>query len=105
MPGTSIIIYPAGSPALRTVSSNYAALSTDTIILANAATAPFSITLPTAVGVNGKNYIVKKTDSTENVVTLATTSGQTIDGMANDLIATPLESDTYVSDGANWQKT
>ena len=37
-----------------------------------------TVTLPTAVGVNGQNYVIKNRGT--GVVTVATTSSQTIDG-------------------------
>jgi len=52
--------------------------------------------------VTGKQYTIKKTDTSLNVVTVATTSSQTIDGVTTNVLATPYESITVLSDGANW---
>ena len=84
--------------------ANYTLLAADNTVLCNAVTAGFTITLPTAVGVTGKQYTIKKTDTTLNVVTVATTSSQTIDGATTNIIATPYESITVVSDGSNWSQ-
>lgn len=58
-----------------------------------------TVTLPTAVGVNGQNYVIKNNGS--GVVTVATTSGQTIDG-ANTKSLNNNDSIEVISDGSNW---
>lgn len=85
------------------VTTTYAALTTDVNILANAASGAFTVTLPTAVGIAGKSYTVKKTDASLNGVTVATTSSQTIDGAALFALLYQNSEMTCFSDGANWQ--
>lgn len=58
-----------------------------------------TITLPTAVG-NTNLYNIKMTGT--NVVTIATTGGQTIDGSASAAISVQYVSIDLLSDGANW---
>ena len=58
-----------------------------------------SVTLPTAVGINGKNYVIKNRGT--GVVTVATTSSQTIDG-ANSKSLNNNDSIEVISDGSNW---
>lgn len=58
-----------------------------------------TITLPTAVGISGKVYVVKNTGA--GTVTLATTSAQTIDGAATQSIAANT-SLMVQSTNANW---
>jgi len=58
-----------------------------------------TVTLPTAVGVNGKNYVIKNRGT--GVVTVATTSSQTIDG-ANSKSLNNNDSIEVISDGSNW---
>ena len=59
-------------------------------------------TLPTAVGISGKRFTVVNTTGGYNV-TLATTSSQTIDGIAGGwVLATKNDSITVVSNGTNW---
>jgi len=93
----------AAATAVTTVTTTYAALSGDSVILANATTAAFTVTLPTAAGATGKAYTVKKTDGSANAVTLATTSAQTIDGGATATLNYPYTSLTVISDGSNWE--
>ena len=63
------------------------------LVLANAATAAFTVTLPTAPG-GGAVVGVKKTDSSANAVTVVGSSGVTIDG---DATATLLGQDWVVN--------
>lgn len=58
-----------------------------------------TITLPTAVGCVGYQFVVKNTAAT--TVTLATTGGQTIDGASTQSI-TQYTALTVVSNGTNW---
>ncbi len=91
------------SSTLVSKTANYIIVSTDGIILANATSAGFTVTLPTAIGVTGIEYTIKKTDSSINLVTIATTSSQTIDGITTKTLGTQYASITVISDGANWQ--
>lgn len=88
--------------AVATKTANYTLTTNDNEILADATGGTFTLTLPTAVGNTGKVFYMKKIDSSANVVTVATTSSQTIDGSTTRNLATQNESWTVVSDGANW---
>ncbi len=81
-------------------SSNPGTLGGETV-LANAGSGPITITLPTAVGTHNIHSI-KKTDSSTNAVTVATTSSQTIDGSTSAAIRVRYVTLTVVSDGSNW---
>ncbi len=71
--------------------------------LVNCTGGALTITLPTAVGIQGREYVIKKTDSSANAVTLATTSSQTIDGAASLTISAQYSLYRVQSDNANWQ--
>jgi hypothetical protein len=58
-----------------------------------------TVTLPTAVGVNGKNYVIKNRGT--GVVTVATTSSQTIDGASTKSLNNN-DGIEIISDGSNW---
>jgi len=78
-------------------SANFTATSlTSTINCTNTIT----ITLPTAVGTSGRFHTIK--NSGTGVVTIATTSSQTIDGSATQSLATQWSKITVQSTGANW---
>lgn len=58
-----------------------------------------TLTLPTAASIEGRRYDLK--NSGTGLVTIATTSSQTIDGDTTRIL-TQYESITVVSDGSNW---
>lgn len=91
----------AGSAAFKYVAktADYTANELDYTIHFTSSTDIF--TLPTAVGCTGRIYVVKNTSG--NVLTLATTSGQTIDGSAPTTIANGTAAQ-FQSTGANWIK-
>jgi hypothetical protein len=72
------------------------------ITLSDATSGNQTITLPTAVGISGNIYFVKKIDSSANTVTINTTSSQTIDGATSRVIYDRYSSYMVVSDGSNW---
>jgi hypothetical protein len=88
--------------AVTSQTGAYTATAAVTIILCNATTAAFAVTLPTAVGNSGLAFTIKKTDSTANAITINTTSSQTIDGALTLLVSTQWAYAQVVSDGANW---
>jgi len=68
----------------------------------NCTSGTFTVTLPTAVSQAGKSIAVK--NSGTGVITIATTSSQTMDGgaSASITIATQYNVLVFTSDGANW---
>lgn len=65
----------------------------------NCTSGTFTITLPTAVSQAGRVYVIK--NSGTGVITIATSSSQTIDGAAS-LVFGQYVSYTIASNGANW---
>ena len=88
--------------AVSTKTANYTGLYSDDVILGDATSGAITITLPTAVGFSGKVFNIKKTDSSVNAVTIATTSSQTIDGALTQPILTQYQNITVVSNGVGW---
>lgn len=83
-----------------TKNANYPLTAADQIVLG---TGNITITLPTAVGIKGRWYIVKKMDAPGTVIAVQTTAAETIDGQAPPLnIIGQYQSWTLVSDGAGW---
>jgi hypothetical protein len=86
-------------PVIQSKTANYTVVGTDDVVICTANT--FTITLLTAVGRAGKRFTVKNTGS--GVITMATTSSQTID-TASAALTQLFQNDslTFESDGANW---
>lgn len=85
--------------------ANYTLTTSDGLIVADATGGSFTLTLPTAVGNDGVNFHIKRTDATlANTVTLNTTSSQTIDGYASGALKLHTKNEEYwlASDGSNW---
>lgn len=90
-----------GSLTYTSTSSTYAILTTDDVVECTSGT--FTATLPTAVGVTGKAYVIK--NSGTGVITIATTSAQTIDGITTKNLNNQYDAATLISNGANWVVT
>jgi len=82
--------------------SAYTAAVSDSTILADASGGTFQITLPTAVGCQGRQYTIKRTGATNNM-TVGGTSAQTLDGATTKTLGSQNASITVQSDNANWQ--
>lgn len=85
---------------LRTITSNRTLDVTDHTILCNSASA-LTVTLPTAVGCEGREYLIKDINAI-GVVIIATTSSQTIDGSLTHILRLQWQYIAVRSDGANW---
>lgn len=95
---------PAALPtlAISTKTGAYTLVDGDHIILADANSAGFTLTLPTAVGRAGLVFHVKKVDATANAVVIDGNGSETIDGATTRSITIQHETVSIVSDGANW---
>lgn len=93
-------LHSAGSLAVGYVAktANYTLTSTDFLVECTANS--FTVTLPTAVGIQGRIYIIKNTGA--GTITLATTSSQTIDGAAPGSLGAGPTQISLLSNNANW---
>ena len=78
-------------------SANYSIQNTDGAIECTGDT--FALTLPTAVGIAGRTFVIKNTGS--GTITLNTTSSQTIDGQLTQTMS-QWNSITVISNGTNY---
>ena len=97
-----------GSLALysRSFTSSTTAASTDNTLLFTGTTAS-TVTLPDATACAGRVYSIKNASGTTPlpVLTVATTSSQTIDGSSSWLLTNSKSVLTVISDGSNWNVT
>jgi hypothetical protein len=95
--------------AITSVSSNTTLGYGNQVVLVDCAAGFTTVTLPTAVGHAGQQYIIKRVGSASNRGVVNTTSSQTIDGVAAAGNAFNLrsfnETLAVISDGANWKLT
>lgn len=91
----------AGKFSIQTKTTTYTAVMGE-YVSCNATGGAFTVTLPTAVGFDGEMIKIKKTDSSANAITVATTSAQTIDGASTFTIRSQYDVNAFTSDGSNW---
>jgi len=93
-------IVSAGSlaTAYAAKTTTYTITATDSVIDCTSGT--FTVTLPTAVGCTGRQYVIK--NSGTGAITVACNGAQTIDGVTTSTLGTQYQSLTVVSNNANW---
>lgn len=77
--------------------------TTHKVVDVNAAAGAVSVFLPTAVGCNGREYTICKTDSSGNQVTIDGSGSETINGALTKVLTTQYETVTLISTGAGWR--
>lgn len=82
--------------------ANYTATTSDDVILCSASGGAFTITLYAASGNSGRRLTIKKTDSSNNAITIDGNASETIDGTTTKTIASQYTSLTILCDGSNW---
>ena len=75
---------------------------TDYFIKVDATAGNRTVTLPTAEGNMGKQFIMKKMDVSGNQVIVATSGSETIDGVASKNTTTQYAVIRVISDDSNW---
>jgi hypothetical protein len=88
--------------AMSAVSSTTTLSSTNDVVTVNATSAAVTINLPSAATVTGKVFIVKKIDSSSNVITIDGYSTETIDGATTVTLGALNEMVKIISDGSGW---
>ena len=97
-PTSTLDVNGSMSLPITTKSANYIATASDyTIVFTTAAT----LTLPSAVGIEGRIYIVKNLDDT-NTALVSPDGSETIDGLTVDYQIFTGGATTFQSDGSNW---
>ena len=92
----------SGRTSATTQAATYSILPSNGLVELNATSGAFTATLPSAVTNPGMLCRVIKIDSSSNAVTIATTSGQTINGASTIGLSSQWAGKTLVSDGSNW---
>lgn len=91
-----------GSLPVTTKTTTYSITALDAIILCDTSSAGFTVTLPTAVGNTGKEFHIYKISSDANILTVDTTSSQTMNGFLTWTLAGQYSRFILFSDGSNW---
>jgi|GEM_PF-1381417 len=88
---------------VTTKTGTYTATISDYSILCDASTTAFTVNLPAAAAIKGRIYVIKKTDSSANNITIDGNSSESIDGNATYLLTAKNKYIMIQSDGTNWQ--
>jgi len=91
-----------GVLTIQTITADYTMIWADRTILADASSAPITVTLPDPASYPDEELSIKKIDSSTNAVTVAPHGSETIDGAASVSLANQWDSVTVKSDGTNW---
>lgn len=100
-PNSTLSIDGSMSNAYQSKTSTYTITEFDYFV--DAVSGTFTITLPTAVGCRGRHYVIK--NSGTGVLTIATTSSQTIDGASTKILGVQYGGYNLTSDNINWKIT
>ena len=95
-------VVPASSTPVSSHVLGYTAKASDSTITMNATALALTVALPTAVGISGKKYTIKKTDASVNAVTVDADGSETIDGATTKDLAAQWDYVTIQSNGTNW---
>jgi len=98
---SATLVFGGMRPGYAAKTTTYTLTSTDYFIDCTSGT--FTVTLPTAVGITGHEYIIK--NSGVGTITIATTSSQTIDGVTTKTLSSQYSGYRLNSDGSNWKIT
>ena len=85
------------------VSSNITLTFTHHTVLVDASGGSRTITLPSAGICNGREFVIRKIDTSTNTVVITPQSGQTIDGQSSITLHLPNIVAKLRSDGSNWR--
>ena len=81
---------------------SYTLTNTNSILLADPATANMTLTLPSSSANVGKRYTIVRSAAGANTVTVAAAGGNTIAGSATQVLTDPYQTLVIVSIGNNW---
>ncbi len=102
VPTSKLSVNGSLSTAISTKTSNTNLTALDSVVLASAAASALVMTLPSAVGIDGRQYTIKKVDASKNKVTIQPTGTEKIDLDTLYVLTQQFEFVIIVSDGTNW---
>jgi hypothetical protein len=103
-PNTTLDVRGSIAINSRSFSTTSESVSTTDYVLLFTGSSACTLTLPNATSFPGRLIHIKNTNTgTVPVLTIATTSSQTIDGASTYLLEDPNEAVNVISDGTNWR--
>lgn len=86
----------------RTVTATTTLTVSDDLLLADATSGAITVNLPAVASLPGREFTVKKIDSSANAVTLDGNASETIDGSTTAALASQYDSVRISNDGSEW---
>lgn len=86
---------------IRTITGPTTVLATDNVVVCDAGSGAYTVTLPTAVGAQGRVYSFKKLGSSNNV-TIDAAGAELIDGSQTYTLTSAYKSVRIISNGTRW---
>jgi hypothetical protein len=99
-PSSILEVAGAIETALSTKTTDYTVTASDSVVIGNPSSADITFTLPTAVGIAGRQYTFKNINVTYNTI-IDGSGTETIDGALTKTLDTRAAI-VIISDGANW---
>lgn len=100
--GTNCLPIANVAPIETVTASSDTLDETNHVVLCDCTSNTITINLPTASGISGRIYHIKKIDSSANAVTIDGNGGETVDGTTTKVLSSQYDSVMIVSDGSNW---
>ncbi len=102
IPNSKLQVNGPIATAINIVTSTYTVTASDSVVVASSSY--FTINLPTALGISGREYTIKRAwnNNAPGSITIDAYSTQTIDGSATYSLASAGKYVQIVSDGSNW---
>ena len=101
-PNSKLNIAGPIATAIANKTADYTLTDSDSTITGDASGGAITITLPSASGIAGRIYTLKKIDSSTSTVTVATSNSETIDGASTYSLSDQWKYVSVQSDGTNW---
>jgi len=89
-------------PPTASITSAYTATAGDYTMLCDASTGAFTVTLPLAKPNTNKVYVIKKTDSSANAITIDGNGSETVENSLTASLSSQYDTKTIQSDGTEW---
>jgi hypothetical protein len=90
-----------GNREYDNVAADFSMSSADDVVFADSTLGALNVYIPTAIGVGGKEIMVKTTSGNQPV-TLQASGAETIDGASSFVLNYPFQSTTLISNNSNW---
>lgn len=92
----------SGTLTVTTITDDLVLTTSHEVVLCDTALGNIAVSLPAAASNEGRNYHVKKIDSSTNIVTIDADSSEVIDDGLTAVLESQYETVTVVCDGSSW---